>query len=116
MKGFGGRSLRKGNDMKSLMKLQEEFQRKMEEVEKMYSEETVEASAGGGAVKITMKCDYSVEEIEFDEDLASDKEMFKDILIAAFNEALKLVEEKRKEIAERELSIFGQLGLGGLPM
>jgi len=116
IKGFGGRSLKKGGSMRDLLKMQEEFQRKMEEVERKYSEETVEVSAGGGAVKVIMSCDYNVVDIDYDEDAASDKEMFKDLLIAAMNKALQKVDEKRKEIAQNELSEFGLPGLGNLPM
>ncbi len=116
IKGFGGRSLKKGGSMKDLLKMQEEFQKKMEEVERKYSEETVQVSAGGGAVKVVMSCDYNVLDIDYDEDAASDKEMFKDLLIAAINEALQKVDEKRKEIAQNELSEFALPGLGNLPM
>ncbi len=111
LKSIGGKSLKKGGSLKDLAKLQEEFKKKMEELESSYSEETVTASAGGGAIKVIMTCDYKVSDIEYDEDVLEDKEMFKDLLIAAFNEAIELVEKRRKEMME---NLMSEMGLGGL--
>ena len=112
MRGFGGRSYgRKKSPMEQMLKLQEELQKKMEEMESRLAQETVEVSAGGGAVRLKMGCDYRVHEVSIDEDLASDVEMLQDLMVAAFNEAVEEVEERRKEIS-REM--FGDLGMPGL--
>ena len=111
IRGFGGRSYGKRDPMKNLVKMQEEFQKKMEEVEARMSEEIVSASAGGGAVRVEMSCDYRVKDVVIDEDLAEDVDMLRDLIIAAFNEALEAVERRRKEITE---SLMGDLGLPGI--
>ncbi len=111
MRGFGGRNFRKPsqNQMKNLLKLQEEFQNAMAALEEKYESETVEASAGGGAVKVIVTCSYKVVDVEYDEDVVEDKDMFKDLLIAAFNQALEMVESRRKELADENLPKIGGL-------
>ncbi len=108
IRGFGGRSYGRKDPLKNLAKMQEEFQKKMEEMEARMSEEIVTATAGGGAVKVEMSCDYRVKDVVIDEDLAEDVEMLRDLIIAVFNEALELVDKRRKEISE---SLMGDLGL-----
>ncbi|MCD6449613.1 MAG: YbaB/EbfC family nucleoid-associated protein [Thermotogaceae bacterium] len=116
IKGIGGKSLRKGGGgLRNLAKMQEEFQKKMEEIESKYGEETVEVTAGGGAIRVKMACDYRLVGLEYDKDILEDSEMFNDILMAAINEALQEVERKRKEIMESELGALGLSGLGNLP-
>ena len=107
LRGFGGRSFKKSQGLKDLMKLQEEFQRKMEELEARLEEEKVEATAGGGAVKVIVTCGYKVVDVEYDEDVVEDKEMFKDLLIAAFNQAMEKVEERRRELTSEILPDMG---------
>ncbi len=113
LRGFGGRSFKKGgqNQLKEIMKLQEEFQQAMQRLEERLAEERVEGSAGGGAVRVIVTCDYKVVDVEYDEDVLEDKEMFKDLLIAAFNQALENVEVRRKELANEMLP---NLGIGGM--
>ncbi len=109
LRGFGGRSFKKSQGMKNLMKLQEEFQKKMEELEARLEEEKVEATAGGGAVKVIVTCSYKVVDVEYDVDVVEDKDMFKDLLIAAFNQAIEMVETRRKELADENLPKIGGL-------
>ncbi len=113
IKGFGGRSYGK-KGLKNFAKLQEEFQKKLEDVEKRYSQEVVEVSAGGGAFRIVMRCDYRLEDVEFDEDLLSDPEMLKDLMLAGFNEAIEKVNERRNEIASEIMGELGLMGFGGM--
>jgi len=116
IKGIGGKSLRKGGGgLKNLAKMQEEFQKKMEEIESKYGEEVVEVTAGGGAIKVKMACDYRLIGLEYDTDILEDREMFNDLLIAAINEALQEVNKKRKEIMESGLASIGLGGSGNLP-
>ncbi len=111
IRGFGGRNFRKPsqNQIKDLLKLQEEFQSAMSALEEKYENETVEASAGGGVVKVIVTCSYKVLDVEYDEDIVEDKDMFKDLLVAAFNQAMELVEKRRKELADENLPKIGGL-------
>lgn len=80
-----------GNMMKQMQKMQKQMQKAQEELK----EKTVEATAGGGAVKVTATGDKRIVDIEIDEDVVDpdDVEMLQDLVLAATNEALKQVDE-----------------------
>ena len=84
------------NMMGQLQKLQEQIQ----QVQDQLAQETVTASAGGGAVKITVTGDPALLQ-------DADVEMLQDLILTAFNNAL---ESSRNLAAER----LGPLA-GGLP-
>ena len=91
--------------MGQLQKLQEQIQ----QVQEQLAEETVTATAGGGAVKITMTGNQNCRGVEIDPALLQDAdvEMLQDLVLTAFNNAL---EASRNLAAER----LGPLA-GGLP-
>lgn len=91
--------------MGQLQKLQEQIQQMQEQL----AEETVSASAGGGAVKITVTGNQVCRAVEIDPELLKDAdvEMLQDLILTAFNNAL---EASRNMAAER----LGPLA-GGLP-
>lgn len=91
--------------MGQLQKLQEQIQQMQEQL----AEETVSASAGGGAVTITVTGNQVCRAVEIDPDLLKDAdvEMLQDLILTAFNNAL---EASRNMAAER----LGPLA-GGLP-
>ena len=97
-----------GNPMKMLQQVQQ-MQAKMAKVQKELESETVEASAGGGAVRAVVTGQQKVVSVTVDPDLASDVEMLQDLVVAAVNEAL----DKSRELAA---SRMGALTAGlGLP-
>ncbi len=71
--------------------MQEKMGREMKEM-------TVEASAGGGAVSVTMRGDFEVLQLTISPDLVKDGdvEMLQDLTVAALNEARRKVEESLK--------------------
>ena len=74
---------------------------------------TVEATAGGGAVKIVISGKQEVKEIVLDPEILNpeEQEMVQDLLLAAFNEALR----KSQDMAAQEMSkITGGLKVPGL--
>jgi DNA-binding YbaB/EbfC family protein len=91
--------------MGQIQKLQEQIQ----QVQEQLAVETVTASAGGGAVKITVTGNQVCKGVEIDPDLLKDAdvEMLQDLILTAFNNAL---EASRDMAAER----LGPLA-GGLP-
>jgi len=113
IKGFGGRSYGgKGEKLlKEMMKLQEEFQKRVKELEESFSELEVEATAGGGVVKVKATCNYEIKDIEIDPDVVEDVDMLRDLLIAAVNEAMRKIEEKRQEETEKISQQFGIPGI-----
>lgn len=105
-----------GFDVNALMKQAQEMQTQMAEAQESLKHETVEASAGGGMVKITMSGDLELRAISIDPEAVDpeDVEMLTDMIQAAVNEALR----SAQELANSKMGgIAGGLGGpgGGLP-
>jgi DNA-binding YbaB/EbfC family protein len=93
-------------NMQNMMKQAQAMQQKLqEEVEKI----RVDASAGGGMVSVKMDGHKNVLAVRIDPEVAGDVEMLQDMMVAAFNEAVKKVE------AETQSKMSGMLGGMGLP-
>lgn len=77
--------------MKKVQKMQADMAKMQEELKKR----TVEASAGGGAVKIVMTGEKQVQSLKIDPAAVDveDMEMLEDLLAAVFNEATKKVDD-----------------------
>ena len=100
-------------NMNNLMKQAQRMQRQMEEAQKELEEVT--ATAGGGAVEVTVSGKHEVTKIKLSEEVVDpdDIEMLEDLIMAATNEAFrKLDEESQSSMAK---ITGGMGGLGGLP-
>ena len=109
--GFGGGM--PGN-MNNLIKQAQRMQRQMEEQQKAMSEKTFSATAGGGAVEVTVSGTKVFTSVKLDPEAVDpdDVEMLQDMIVAAANEALKKVDEEQ---ASQMGSLTGGMGgLGGL--
>jgi hypothetical protein len=83
-----------GQLMKQAQQMQAEMQKAQEEIAKM----TVTGESGAGMVKITMTCKHDVRSIEIDDTLlGDDKEMLEDLIVAAFNDAVRRAEQTVQE-------------------
>ena len=105
-KGFkGGKQPSPTNMMGQLQKLQEQ----MQDIQAQLTEETVSATAGGGAVTVTVTGDQRCHAIHIDPEVLQDvdAEMLQDMILTALNSAL---DQSRELAAER----MGPL-TGGLP-
>jgi len=93
--------------MDQLRKMQEQMAR----IQEQLAEETVTATVGGGAVKVTMTGDQNCRGVEIDPELLkdADAEMLQDLILSAVNLAL---DQSRKLAEERMGPVAG--GLGGL--
>jgi DNA-binding YbaB/EbfC family protein len=92
--------------MQSMMKQAEQMQKKLQEEIALIR---VEASAGGGMVTVKMDGKKTVLSVRIDPEVAGDVEMLQDMVMAAFNEAAKRVDE------EAQQKMGGLLGGMGLP-
>ena len=92
--GFPGGGM-PGN-MNNLMKQAQRMQKQMEEKTKEIEEKEWEASAGGGAVKVKVSGKKEVVAVELAEEVVDpdDIEMLQDLIMAATNEALRMMEEE----------------------
>ncbi len=92
--------------MKALQKMQAEMAKVQEELE----HDTVEASVGGGSVKVVMTGDLKVKSIQIDVALVDkdDVAMLEDMVGAAVNEALRMAQELANTKMAR---VTGSMGL-----
>ena len=88
------------------------MQRQMEEAQKELEEKEVTATAGGGAVEVTVSGKHEVTKIKLSEEVVDpdDIEMLEDLIVAATNEALRQLEEDSAKSME---ALTGGLNLGG---
>jgi len=95
-----------------LMKQAAKMQQQMEEVQESLANRTVEATSGGGAVKVIAKCDGTLDSIKIDPEAVSDVAMLEDMILGASNKALV----EAKDISQAEMGkVAGGMNLPGLP-
>jgi DNA-binding YbaB/EbfC family protein len=76
-----------------MMKQAQQMQQNMQKAQAELATVEVEGQAGSGMAKVTMTCGYVVRRVSLDDSvLADDKEMLEDLIVLAFNDALKKVE------------------------
>jgi nucleoid-associated protein EbfC len=104
-------------DLGALMKQVQQMQGDMAKAQEQLKEETVEASSGGGTVKVKMSGDLRLLELAIQPEAIDpeDPEMLQDMVLAAVNEAIR----SAQELAEAKMGgiaggLSGPGGLGGL--
>lgn len=113
-KGKGNYGGAMPSNMNSLIKQAQKMQKEMEDVQKSLEDESVSASAGGGAVEITVSGKKEVTAVKIDPEAVDpdDVEMLEDLIMAAVNEALRKMDELSQE---RMAKVTGGIGgTGGL--
>ena len=98
-------------NMNNLMKQAQKMQRQMEEATKELEEKEMTATAGGGVVEVTVSGKKEITKVKIDPEAVDpeDVEMLEDLIMAATNEALRMVEEYSQQSMSK---ITG--GLNGL--
>lgn len=112
-RGMQGANMAQMN-MQQMMKQARKMQEQLASVQENLAETTVDASAGGGMVKVTMNGEMQLTSIKIDPDALDpeDVEMLEDMIVAAVNEAARGV----AETANRQMSaITGGLNIPGMP-
>jgi DNA-binding YbaB/EbfC family protein len=102
----------KGPDMGQLMKQVQQMQADMAKAQEELKNETVEATAAGGMVKVVMTGDMSLRELTISPDAIDpeDPELLQDMVTAAVNEGIRAAQE----LASAKLGpITGGMGGGG---
>ena len=109
--GFPGGAM-PGN-MNNLMKQAQRMQRQMEEGQKELETKEFTATAGGGAVEVTVSGKKEITAIKLDEEIVDpdDVETLQDAIVAAANEALRKADEASTQLMGK---MTGGLG-GGFP-
>jgi DNA-binding YbaB/EbfC family protein len=97
-----------------IAKMAQQMQAQMAKVQEELREATLEATAGGGAVRVVITGAQELRAVEIDPAAVdpSDVEMLQDMILAAVNEAIL----KSRQLAERRMAgIAGGLGLPNMP-
>ncbi len=102
-------------NMNQMMKQVQKMQKDMMEAQEQLAQQTVEASAGGGMVTVTVSGDLVVKEIKIDPEAIDpeDPELLQDMVMAGVNEAIRQAQEMA---ATKMGGLTGGLDLGGLGM
>ena len=96
-----------------LMKQAARMQQQMEQVQAQLAARTIETSSGGGAVKITARCDGTIASVKIDPQALnpSDAQLLEDMIVTAANQALG----QAKDISNTEMGkITAGLSLPGM--
>jgi hypothetical protein len=101
-------------NMQKMMKQAQKMQAKMAKMQSELEEKTVEASAGGGVVKVVVNGKQEVVDLKIDPDAVDpeDVEMLEDLVLAAVNQGMHEVQEMvNKEMGK----VTGGMNLPGMP-
>lgn len=98
-----------GNPQKLLKQLQQQQERMQQEIAAL----VVEATAGGGMVKVEMDGQKNLKSLKLEPDVVSkdDIEMLQDLVVAAVNEAARKVDDA---VQEKVQALTGGLKIPGL--
>jgi nucleoid-associated protein EbfC len=102
--------------MKSLQQMQQmlkQVQQFQEQLQKQLDELVVEATAGGGMVSVKMNGQKQLHEVRIDPEIfaSQDVEMLQDLILVAFNEASRKVDD---QLSNQVGSLAGGLNIPGL--
>jgi DNA-binding YbaB/EbfC family protein len=94
-------------------KLLKQLQQKQEQMQQEIAALVVEATAGGGMVKVEMDGQKNLKSLKLEPDVVSkdDLEMLQDLVVAAVNEAARKVDEA---VQEKMQALTGGLKIPGL--
>ena len=103
-----------GMNMNNMMKQVQKMQKQMEEQQKALEEAEFSATAGGGAVQVTVSGKKTLTKVTLDPDAVDpdDVEMLEDLIMVAVNDALKQVDDAN---SSNMAKMTGGMGMGGFP-
>jgi DNA-binding YbaB/EbfC family protein len=93
-----------GQMMKQAQAMQENMRRMQEQLGTL----EVEGQSGSGMVKVVMTCKHEMRRVSIDPSLTADREMLEDLLVAAFNDAARKVDET---VNQKMSSLTAGMGL-----
>jgi nucleoid-associated protein EbfC len=101
-------------NLQKMLQQAQEMMAAQQEAQESLKDERVDASAGGGMVKVVMTGDLRIDSLAIEPDAVDpeDVEMLQDLVVAAVNEAIR----SAQELQERKLGGAGGGGEGFDPM
>ncbi len=94
-------------------RMMQQMQKQMLKIQGELAEETIEATAGGGAVTVAISGQLEVRSVKIDKDVVDpeDVEMLEDLVLTAVRDAVK----KSQELQAKRLSVLtGGMKIPGL--
>ena len=97
-----------------LMKQAARMQQQMEQIQGDLAKRTIEATSGGGAVKVTARCDGTIASIQIDPQAINpaDASLLEDLVLTAANQALAQAKEVSNAEMGKVTAGFNLPGLG----
>ena len=99
--------------MGDLLKQAQEMQSRMAKIQEELANKTVQGSAGGGMVQVTVNGQLNITAVQIEASVInpSEKEMLEDLMLAALNDGMR----KARDLASSEMSkLTGGLKIPGL--
>ena len=99
--------------MGNLLKQAQEMQARMAKIQEELGQKTVQGSAGGGMVQVTMNGQFNLTEVKIEASVinADEKEMLEDLILAAVNDGMR----KARDLVSTEMSkVTGGFKIPGL--
>jgi DNA-binding YbaB/EbfC family protein len=99
--------------MGNLLKQAQDMQARMAKIQEELANKTVEGSAGGGMVQVTVNGQFNVTAVKIESSVinAAEKDMLEDLILAAVNDGVR----KARDLVSSEMSkITGGLKIPGL--
>lgn len=100
-------------NMANIVKQAQAMQEQMAKIQEQAASKTVEGTAGGGMVTVTVSGAMQVVAVKIDPEVvkSGDAEMLQDLIVAATNDALR---KAREMMSEEMKGLTGGLGIPGL--
>jgi DNA-binding YbaB/EbfC family protein len=99
--------------MGDLLKQAQEMQARMAKIQEELGNKTVQGSAGGGMVQVTVNGQFALTAVQVEPSVinAAEKEMLEDLILAAVNDGMR----KARELVSNEMSkLTGGFKIPGL--
>jgi DNA-binding YbaB/EbfC family protein len=99
--------------MGNLLKQAQEMQGRIAKIQEELAQKTVEGSAGGGMVQVTVNGQFNLVSVKIEPDMikAEEKEMLQDLILAAANDGMR----KARDMVSAEMSkVTGGFKIPGL--
>ena len=102
-----------GMNMQQMMKQAQKMQKQMMEMQEDLANKTLDVSAGGGAIKVTINGEKQITDLTISPDVVDpdDVEMLQDLVISAVNEAIRQMDEA---VSGQMSKLTGGMSLPGL--
>lgn len=112
-KGFAGAGMNQNKNVSNVLKQAQKMQEEMEKIQSELEDKTVEATSGGGVVKVVATGKKELVSVEINPEVVDpeDVETLQDLVLVAVNEAIKKADDM---MAEGMGAITGGLNIPGL--